>query len=183
MRTRALRRIILEMSSNEIKRRTGDRKALLSFWQEIRKSKTIPSEWIKNADELTEKEKQRFIIADNIPFGEWDVDTLANEWNTDDLENWGLELDWDDDDRLDNLEEGEELEFEQSVQMEPPKEYILIMAEPNSVEWEELKEMLKLKMVRRGGYKKGSAFDSVAIERVIWWDDFKKRLNVNSSTK
>jgi len=67
------------------------------------------------------------------------------------------------------------MDLEQSVQLEPPKEYILIMAEPNSVEWEELKETLKLKMVRRGGYKKGSAFDSLSIERVIWWGDFKKR--------
>jgi hypothetical protein len=57
------------------------------------------------------------------------------------------------------------------------------MAEPNSVEWEELKETLKLKMVRNGGYKKGSPFESASIERVLWWEDLKKRIDVNSGTK
>ena len=57
------------------------------------------------------------------------------------------------------------------------------MAEPNSVDWEEIKQTLKLKMVRRGGYKKGSAFDSVGLERVLNWGDFKKRINANSDTK
>jgi hypothetical protein len=68
------------------------------------------------------------------------------------------------------------------VQLIPPKEYILIMAEPNSNDWEELKEVLKLKMVRRGGYKEGSSFDAVSLERVLTWEDLKKRY-VNSSTK
>ena len=85
-------------------------------------------------------------------------------------------------DKIDKLEDGDNLEFEQSVQLIPPKEYILIMAEPNSEDWEEIKELLKLKMVRRGGYKEGSAFDAVSLERVLNWNDFKKRY-VNSSTK
>ena len=62
-------------------------------------------------------------------------------------------------------------------------EYILIMAEPNSVDWEDLKEKLKLKMVRRGGYKKGSAFDSVSLERVLFWNDLKERLYADSGSK
>ena len=86
-------------------------------------------------------------------------------------------------DKIDQLEEGEEIELPQSVQLEPPKEYILIMAEPNSVDWEEIKQIFQLKMVRRGGYKKGSAFDAIALERVIEWSDFKTRINVNSDTK
>lgn len=32
------------------------------------------------------------IIKDNISFGDDDFEALANEWNTDDLEDWGLEL-------------------------------------------------------------------------------------------
>ena len=98
-----------------------------------------------------------------------------------DLADWGLEIPIDQ--QIDKMEDDDEIELPQSVQLEPPKEYILIMAEPNSVDWEELKEMLQLKMVRRGGYKKGSTFDAVALERVIWWNDFKNRINVNSSTK
>ena len=135
---------------------------------------------IIQADKLTEKQQREFIIKDNVGFGEWDWDDLANEWDAEELEDWGLDIPLNE--RIDELEEDEEIELEQSVQLEPPKEYILIMAEPNSVDWEEIKTSLKLNIVRNGGYKKGSAFDSVSIERVIEWKDFKQRY-VNSSTK
>ncbi len=138
--------------------------------------------YIIQAEDLNEKQAQEFIIKDNVGFGEWDWDILANDWDTDLLEDWGLELNIDD--AIDDLEEDDDIELPQSVQLEPPKEYILIMAEPNSVDWEELKETLKLKMVRRGGYKKGSGFDAVSLERVLYWDEFKKRLkDVDSSTE
>jgi len=42
--------------------------------------------------DLSEQEQRRFIIADNLPFGEWDTDALANEWDADELKEWGLEL-------------------------------------------------------------------------------------------
>jgi|TARA_R100000479_G_C6375892_1_gene198991 hypothetical protein len=135
---------------------------------------------IIKADQLTEKQQREFIIKDNIGFGEWDWDYLANGWDSEKLQNWGLDLPIDV--QIDELEEEEEMEIEQSVQLEPPKEYILIMAEPNSVDWEEIKEALQLKIVRKGGYKKGSAFDAIGLERVIEWKDFKNRY-VNSSTK
>jgi hypothetical protein len=138
--------------------------------------------YIIQADDLDEKKAQEFIIKDNVGFGEWDWDVLANDWDTDLLEDWGLDLNIDN--AIDDLEEDDDIELPQSVQLEPPKEYILIMAEPNSVDWEELKETLKLKMVRRGGYKKGSGFDAVSLERVLYWDEFKKRLkDADSSTK
>ena len=138
--------------------------------------------YIIQAADLNDKQAQEFIIKDNVGFGEWDWDILANDWDTDLLEDWGLELNIDD--AIDDLEEDDDIELPQSVQLEPPKEYILIMAEPNSVDWEELKETLKLKMVRNGGYKKGSAFESVSLERVLYWDEFKKRIkDVDSSTK
>jgi hypothetical protein len=138
--------------------------------------------YIIQAADLDDKKAQEFIIKDNVGFGEWDWDILANDWDTDLLEDWGLELNIDD--AIDDLEEDDDIELPQSVQLEPPKEYILIMAEPNSVDWEELKETLKLKMVRRGGYKKGSGFDAVSLERVLYWDEFKKRLkDVDSSTE
>ena len=54
--------------------------------------KDIPETWVKRASELTDEEKQRFIIADNVGFGEWDWQTLANEWDTDKLNEWGLDV-------------------------------------------------------------------------------------------
>ena len=45
-------------------------------------------------NDLTEEQQREFIIKDNVGFGEWDWDLLANEWDTDLLEDWGLELDF-----------------------------------------------------------------------------------------
>ena len=52
----------------------------------------IEETWVKRSSDLTEDEKKRFIIADNVAFGEWDWDTLANDWEVVDLEAWGLEI-------------------------------------------------------------------------------------------
>lgn len=52
----------------------------------------IDEAWVKRSSDLTEEEKKRFIIADNVAFGEWDWDTLANDWEVVDLEAWGMEI-------------------------------------------------------------------------------------------
>jgi hypothetical protein len=46
---------------------------------------------IKTSD-LTEEQKKEFIIKDNVGFGEWDWDTLANNWEIDELEEWGMDV-------------------------------------------------------------------------------------------
>ena len=58
--------------------------------------KDIPDEWVKRASGLTEEEQKQFIIKDNVSVGDWDWDTLANEWDVQDLKDWGLEMpaDW-----------------------------------------------------------------------------------------
>jgi len=48
--------------------------------------------FIVQAKDLTEQQKDEFIVKDNVGFGEWDWDILANEWNTDKLTDWGLDL-------------------------------------------------------------------------------------------
>ena len=57
--------------------------------------KDVPDEWVKKADELTEEQKREFIIKDNSGFGAWDWDSLANEWDAEQLSEWGLDMpDW-----------------------------------------------------------------------------------------
>lgn len=58
------------------------------------KFKDIPDEWVKRAADLTEDEQRRFIIADNVSGGEWDVDDLSANWDRQELEDWGLEIEW-----------------------------------------------------------------------------------------
>jgi len=54
--------------------------------------KEVPKSWVKEAKDLSEDEKREFIIKDNVGFGLWDWDVLANEWNNEDLEAWGLDI-------------------------------------------------------------------------------------------
>lgn len=51
----------------------------------------VPDNWVKRAEDLTDDEARRFIIADNVGFGEHDWDILANEWDSIELRDWGLE--------------------------------------------------------------------------------------------
>ena len=44
------------------------------------------------ADDWSEEQRKEFIIKDNVGFGEWDWDDLANEWDLEDLQDWGLDL-------------------------------------------------------------------------------------------
>ena len=48
--------------------------------------------WIDIVKDWTDKQKQEFIVKDNLGFGEWDWDILANEWDVVELNDWGLDL-------------------------------------------------------------------------------------------
>ena len=48
--------------------------------------------YIIKADKLTDKEMEQFVIKDNVGFGEWDWDILANSWNTKELTDWGMDV-------------------------------------------------------------------------------------------
>ena len=74
--------------------------------------------YILKADELTDEQQKEFIVKDNVGFGEWDWDMLANEWDTDKLEDWGLDLPiyFNDSDELGtdfSLPEGDKAPFQQ----------------------------------------------------------------------
>ena len=47
---------------------------------------------VVDCTELTPMQQKRFIIADNVPFGEWDWEGLANEWDVEELADWGLSV-------------------------------------------------------------------------------------------
>lgn len=53
------------------------------------KYKEVP---VMLADEWTEEQKHEFLIKDNVGFGEWDWDSLANEWDVEKLDDWGLNI-------------------------------------------------------------------------------------------
>ncbi len=101
MRLRALT-AIAEMNEAEIsnalndcrdfqKKTEAEQQLLIDYWAKWSDSPTAP---VLKASELTDGEKREFIIKDNVGYGEWDMDALANEWDVEDLNDWGLDL-WD----------------------------------------------------------------------------------------
>ena len=51
--------------------------------------KEIP---VIKASELTEEQQREFIIKDNVGFGEWDWEMIANEWDAEQVAEWGLDV-------------------------------------------------------------------------------------------
>ena len=58
--------------------------------------KALQSAGIKEVDveivDWDEQKQKEFIIKDNVSFGEWNHEQLANEWDAIELQDWGLEL-------------------------------------------------------------------------------------------
>lgn len=93
MRLKALLHI-LQMSVNDMGNIIRDipeerRRILIERWRNWQSHAIVD---VAKADELTDEQKREFIIKDNVGFGEWDMDALANEWNTAQLQEWGLDL-------------------------------------------------------------------------------------------
>jgi ParB-like chromosome segregation protein Spo0J len=70
------------------------------------------------ADQLTDEQKDEFIIKDNVGFGEWDWDLLANEWDIDSLNDWGLELPTFETDLNEKMPMSIEIEFENAEELD-----------------------------------------------------------------
>jgi hypothetical protein len=99
MRLRALNEIA-KMSADELskrldtvrdvkKKKAEERKALIDYWV---KWLSKPVVTVVDVSTLTPAEQKEFIIKDNGDFGQWDYDALANEWNADDLNDWGVDV-------------------------------------------------------------------------------------------
>lgn len=94
MRLRALKHIVsmdwdtLRFTVSKGERFTkGEVDALLKYWEGWRKKPVVT---IVNATDLTEAQKSEFIIKDNVSFGAWDYNILANAFDADLLESWGM---------------------------------------------------------------------------------------------
>jgi ParB-like chromosome segregation protein Spo0J len=117
-----------------------------------------------------DEDKQRqFIIKDNVGFGEWDWDMLANEWDAESLGEWGLDLPID----LEEIKETKdipdigEMEFSQELLLE--HNYIVLYFD-NAMDWEVAQEVYGLKQTK----SKESAIkcQKFGIGRVVNGKDF-----------
>jgi hypothetical protein len=137
---------------------------------------SIPNNWVIKIDSLSEEEKKEFIIKDNIGYGEWEWNLLKSDFNLEQLDEWGLDLELNN--IIDNSIEEQTIHVDKSLQVLPKKEYIIIMADEDSEEWEELKSIFSCKLVRQGGCKIDSSSDKATkgLERVFDLETFKKRV-------
>jgi 16S rRNA G966 N2-methylase RsmD len=54
----------------------------------------VPEAWIRAAETLSDDQKRRFIVLDNNSSGEWSLEELAANWSKEELEEWGVEVEW-----------------------------------------------------------------------------------------
>jgi len=76
---------------------------------------------------FTAKKQREFTIKDNSNFGEWDWDMLANEWDLEQLEDWGMDVikhDWDDLDYIDEEINKPELKSNNKLVISIPSQLI-----------------------------------------------------------
>lgn len=84
--------------------------------------------YIVKASQLSAREQREFTIKDNVGFGEWDWDMLANEWDNKELNDWAMdvpkfELTEDDKDYSNILIESLRVEVEMENEEEQEKLY------------------------------------------------------------
>nr|DAD63600.1 MAG TPA: Putative modification methylase [Caudoviricetes sp.] len=82
----------LDATRDYKKKTDAERGLLIAWWREWLKAPFVD---IIRAANLSADEQREFIIKDNASFGSWDMDVLANEWDSQDLDDWGLDV-WQD---------------------------------------------------------------------------------------
>lgn len=78
----------IEQSAKYKDRTEVERVALLRYWQKWQHDPTVS---VARTDNMTEDERREFIIKDNVGFGDWDWEELANNWDGEELGDWGLD--------------------------------------------------------------------------------------------
>lgn len=99
MRLRALKDIA-KMTAEQIAERLQGMKtynqkseeeqtALVEYWRNWLTRKDVPT---THESTLTDAEKDEFVMTDNASFGSWDFDAIANEWDAELVEEWGVDV-------------------------------------------------------------------------------------------
>lgn len=100
MRTLALQHIASKLSPEQIEAKlnqhatfnaktSGEQKAVLKWWKDWFKS---PFAYVVDASTLSKEEREEFVVKDNVSFGQWDWDALANTFDNSALADWGMDV-------------------------------------------------------------------------------------------
>lgn len=105
----------------------------------------IEEVWIDQAKEWSEEKKKEFIIKDNVGFGEWDFDALANEWDLELITDWGLDvkINADDVEEIKNPE-NEDTENVFATELDSESNYIVLKFSKD-IDWIQALTLFELK--------------------------------------
>lgn len=81
--------IRLNSIADYLQKSKGEREKLVEWWGTWLEA---PFAYIIKASELTEEERQQFIIKDNVSYGNWDYDALANNFDSKKLNDWAMDI-------------------------------------------------------------------------------------------
>lgn len=111
---------------SDFKKQTDDNQsAILKYWKEWLAE---PYVHIIRAEDLSPEEQKQFIIKDNLGYGKWDWDMLANDWDEAQLTSWGVDLpimesEINTDEFFDSLENEDEKSKGEKLTITIPDEY------------------------------------------------------------
>lgn len=110
---------------------------------------------------------REYAIKDNLPFGEDDWEVIASDWNTDELEDWGMSV------KEIKDKKGDNVVYNSPIQLFPAQEYILITC-ADGFEFDAAREHFGLGFVKKNNVRSGG---SITKARTLKWSDY-----VNSDT-
>lgn len=123
--------------------------------------KEVPVEVV----DWSEEKQREFIIKDNVGFGEWDWDELANTWNSVELNEWGMDVPFTDDD-IEEMKNPTNQSSENpfAIELDRESNYIVLKFDTD-IDWIQAKTLFNLSSVasRRANGKPWS----IGIGRVI----------------
>jgi hypothetical protein len=130
------------------------------------------------ADDLTPEQQKEFIIKDNVSFGDWDADMLANEWDLNKLLDWGMgatdlaikEIE----EMREEEEDDEDCIYPITPRMSEKHDYVMIMAN-NEIEYSYLKTFFGL------SDQKDYKSSKVGQGRVVTFEEFKTIIDERNS--
>lgn len=87
--TEAVRMKIMQSADNYNQKSDEEKVQICEFWHKFSASKSI---LVNIADSLTDAEQREFIVKDNAAFGEWDWEELANQYDAEELQDYGIDM-------------------------------------------------------------------------------------------
>jgi hypothetical protein len=138
------------------------------------KSLGIKETWCIKASDLNEEEKEEFIIKDNVGFGDWDFDILANNFEITKLEEFGIDL-WFNKDDITEMKnpDNNETENKFATELDSESNYIVLKFSKD-IDWIQAKTLFNLQteVAQRANGKKwsqgiGRVIDGVNAIKII----------------